>query len=140
MRVREELLDAEEMAAFVVDVLEAMDNEYWRDPEKKLGIIQLSTEFASEGLGDALVDFVDDHHEDVRYSAVEALAKIESDAGREEILTKLSGDESSKRIQVRLADHVIGRGWSLTDEERSALEGVLPDGYAIGKDGALRRG
>lgn len=131
VRVLEDVMSKSAMASFMVAILRDMDNGYWRDPEKKLGLVQISTEFPSDELPEAIAPFLEDHHEELRFAAIDALSKLDSDAGREFIIQQLGGEEDSKRLQVQLCDHVISRGWKLTDEEAETLSGHIPDGYAL---------
>lgn len=129
LRVLEKLWPREMLGDFVAEVLEATDNDYWRDPEKKVGLMQAAAGFPSERISRALLPFVEDHTEEVRYGAVDALLARDFDA-RDVLLARLAGGEESLRVLQRLARGFVDKGWDLGDAT-DAVVGHLPVGWVV---------
>lgn len=138
LQALEELSGRERLAEFLAEVLEQTDNGYWRDPEKKIGLIQLAEQFHNPRLGPAIAPFLEDHTEDIRVKAVDGLLRNDYDNARDAILARLaSGEEEARRVLVRMAEGVANKGWPLEDFE-AAVNEHLPDGFRV-KDGRVVR-
>ncbi len=128
LKALERLWTPELYADFVAEVLENTDNGYWRDPEKKIGLAQIAAALDSERVKLALVPFADDHTEEVRLAAVDALFKA-GDAHSTVLVNRLV-EEESLRIKKRLAEGVAENEWSVADVAEQ-LSGRLPAGFTI---------
>lgn len=140
MRVLEHLLDNDTWTSFLQELLEAMDNGYHRDPERKLGLLQLAVDAKTEGVEAALLPFLDDHHEPVRHQAVEALAMREQPhpAALEALARRLTAEEDSVRVQSRVAALFLERSWVVSPTfEATSLR--LPSGVRLSPTRTLTR-
>ena len=129
VRVLEDLWPRERVDAFLADVLEKTDNDYWRDPEKKIGLLQMVSAIPGERITRGLVPFVEDQLEEVRFKAVDALAQRSADV-RDVLLPRLVSEEESGRIIARLADAFADQAWPVDGVEQ-ALASRLPRGYRV---------
>lgn len=129
LKVLEKLWPADMLADFISEVLENTDTDYWRDPEKKIGLMQIAAPHHGERLSKALLPFVEDHAEEVRFGAVDALMGREFDA-REALLERLAGGEESLRVKQRLAKGFADKGWDLGDRT-DAVIAALPPGFEV---------
>jgi hypothetical protein len=132
LKALEKLWSRDTLAEFLAELLEATDNDYARDPEKKIGLVQFAGQYDHDRVSRALVPFVDDHAEEVRYCAVDALLGRDFDA-REALAERLAGAEESLRVRQRLARGFVDKAWPLGDHAE-AIAGNLPSGYAVKGD------
>ncbi|MCB9508060.1 MAG: hypothetical protein H6698_04945 [Myxococcales bacterium] len=128
-RVLERLWPAEKVESLLAEILEGTDNEYWRDPEKKIGLMQMAIEVSTERVTAALVPFVEDQLEEVRFRAVDALVQRRADIAAA-LLPRLAADEESGRIVALIAKRFADAGWGLGDAA-SAVSARLPRGFAV---------
>jgi HEAT repeat protein len=110
-RVLQRLQTGAECRAFLVALLDGMDNDYWRDPQKKINAVQLATEMEEPEVARALVKFVDDHHEEVRTAAVGALLSFGPDEVARPALSARLATEESVRLRQQLSAGFAARGW-----------------------------
>jgi hypothetical protein len=136
VRVLEDLWPRERVDGFLADVLEKTDNDYWRDPEKKIGLLQMVSAIPGDRITRALLPFVDDQLEEVRFKAVDALVQRAADV-RDVFLPRLAGEEESGRIIARLTEAFAERAWSVQGHEQ-ALAPRLPRGFRV-VDGVVAR-
>lgn len=129
LKVLEKLWSGEMLADFVAEILESTDTDYWRDPEKKVGLMQSAGAHRSERVTQALLPFVEDHHEDVRFGAVDAILGRGYDAS-EQLLPRLAGDEPSLRVRQRIATAFARNAWPLGDRIEDVVAN-LPEGFTV---------
>lgn len=138
MKVLADLLDYQEMIALVCELLESCGADYQRNPEKKQELILRSAELKNEELTVQLLRFVDDLNETIRFLAVEALLKHDYKELIEAPLRERLREEESLRIVKKLADAFAdNQDWKVPDEERADVENILPDEFALHKDGYI---
>lgn len=138
MKVLADLLDYQEMIELVCELLESCGNDYQRNPEKKQELILRSADLKSEQLTVQLLRFVDDLNETIRFLAVEALLKHDYKELIEAPLRERLREEESLRIVKKLADAFAGnQTWKVPDEERADVENILPEEFALHKDGYI---
>jgi HEAT repeat protein len=138
LRVLAKLEGLETSRAFLAELLEQMDNGYWRDPQKKTNIVQTAAEHNDDAIAVALIPFVEDHHEDVRYAALDALLKYGRHEAQEALLARLAEGEESQRLIARLASGFAELDWSVA--ARSEQVGRrLPREFLLGPEGRVVR-
>ena len=131
LQVLQQLWPSDLMAEFVGEILEGLDNEYWRDPEKKVGLMDIAAGFETERVTKALVPFIEDHHENIRYAAASTLLARDIDIA-EVVAARIAGEEESLRVRVLLAKGFAEKGWSL-GEHASAVSADPPQGFSVSK-------
>lgn len=139
VKMLDRLVDAETVIGKLLEVLERMDIEYERDPQRKIQLLATLEERRDPRIADAVVRFLEDANETVRFNAVGALYAQEDDAeAHRDALLEACCKEESVRIRNRILDGFAANGWSIADRAEE-LRAVLPGGFTIDKQGALRK-
>jgi hypothetical protein len=139
VKMLDKLVDAETVIGKLLEVLERMDIEYERDPQRKIQLLATLEERRDPRIADAVVRFIEDANETVRFNAVGALYAQEAEVeAHREVLLEACCKEESVRIRNRILDGFVANGWSIADRAEE-LRAVLPSGFTIDKQGALRK-
>lgn len=125
------------------EVLGNYDAEYERDPTNKQQLLTFLGEFDHEAVGEAVLPFLHDHDETVRFITAEALFKRgDADTARESLLELLiDEEEESLRIKNRIAEGFGESGW-LVKGYRGTVEKTLAamgGEYVVDGKGRIRR-
>jgi len=138
LRLLSEICDHEVTWEVVAEVLQDYDAEYERDPSRKLQLMTFLGEFEDARSVDALLPFLGDHDETVRFVTVEALLKQGDERAREPLLQLMTNEqEESLRIKVRIADGFCDTGWN-TKGFRGTVEKILPAEYVVDGKGRIK--
>ncbi len=129
LQVLVELWPREKLADFIGEILEDMDNDYWRDPEKKVGLMDIASQYDTERISNAMVQFVADHHEDIRYAASTTLLARDIDLS-ETFAARLAGGEESLRVLLLIAKGFSEKGWAL-GKHSDAVSASPPQGFKV---------
>ena len=125
-------------------VIAANDNEYVRDPSRKIQLIDFLGEWPDPRVVHVLLPWFEDMSEDVRFRAVEAiLAQKNEEVGREPLLKlAVKPDEESRRIKIRILDGLHELGWNVHGYKGQVDElcQTLASGHSIDGKGRIRRG
>lgn len=145
LKCLERLLDEDRVVGELLGLLDKMDTEYERNPEKKLQVLTELEERRDSRIVESVRPFLDDVNEPTRFHAVSTLLaqappgkEPQDPSGIRDILLEALRREESMRIRARILDGFIERGWtvgSLHDEVRPKL----PHGYVLDGKGAPRR-
>ena len=127
----------EKRRAFVLDQLRAMNNDYWRSPDRKFAMLQEAAELVDDEVCAALLPFVDDHHEDARIHALGALFGQKFAPAREVMVRRLEVEES-QRISRMILDGFITLGWSVAGAEEVIARKFRWE-YAVNAAGLLEK-
>jgi HEAT repeat protein len=138
LKCLERLLDEEEVTGELLAVLETMDIEYERDPDKKIQILAALEERQDERVVPAVQRFLEDANETARFHAVQTLLAQGDDSVQEPLLATALKEESL-RVRSAILDGFIARNWSAGDR-RDELQAKLPPGYAVDGQGKPRKG
>lgn len=136
VKVLTDLLDRDEMVALVKELLGTCGKEYKRNPEKKQELVLRAADLEDEELTKELLRFLDDPNETIRFLTVEALLNHGFDEIIEEPLRERLAEEESIRIIKKLAEAFADHSdWKIPEDEREDVELMLPDEYAVHKQG-----
>lgn len=138
LRVLSALVPDERVAEVIAELLEEMDTEYTRYPEKKHELVLVAAEHQSERLGRALLPMIEDANEEIRFLTVDAFLKWKSPFAAEAIMKRLAGEEESLRITSHILEHIVDMDWTVKGY-RPKIEERLPEGYAVTRAGTIRR-
>ena len=131
LRLVTDLCDHEGAWAVLEEMLQDYDQEYERDPSRKVQLMTFLGEFADERAVHALIPFLKDDDETVCYVVVEALFKQDDEAAREPLLKLLvDDDDDSLRIKNRIIDGFQQTGWTVKGFRgtvKAMLAGDFPD-------------
>jgi hypothetical protein len=115
------------VVAEVIGLLEGMDTEYARDPQKKIQSLAMLEERRDARIAPAVARFLADANETARFHAVGAiLAQAEGAAMRDALLDAFCRDDSV-RVKNRILDGFIAAGWDVAarrDEVRARRRGA----------------
>ncbi|MBN1946356.1 MAG: hypothetical protein JW797_11820 [Bradymonadales bacterium] len=138
LRVLSNFLSRDRIAEILSELLEEMDTEYTRNPEKKHELVLTAAEYQNERLGRALLPMLDDASEEIRFLAVDAILKAQYPFAMEPIMQRLAGEEESIRIRMHILEQIVQTDWTVKGY-RPSIEENLPEGYAITRTGTIRR-
>ncbi len=128
VKILEKLLSSEEVVTELLAVLETMDTEYERDPEKKIQVVAYLEDRKDPRIVEAVRRFLEDMNETVRFHSVSALlAQDEAESVREALLDMLPTEESV-RIRARVLDGFKSHAWKIPDDRRDAYPPPPPRG------------
>ncbi len=127
MRLVNDLCDRETVWEVLEEVLEDFDPEYERDPSRKIQLMTFLGEYTDERSVDALMPFLEDHDETVRYVTVEGLFQQGDERARKGLLQLLiHPEEESLRIKNRIVEGMIEAGWKVKGF-RGSVERLLTE-------------
>lgn len=143
LKLLEHVANREEAWSILEKVIAANDNEYVRDPSRKIQMIDFLGEFHDARAANSLLQYLEDVDEGVRYHTVEALLHQKNDeVGREPLLQLLIKEsEESRRIKIRILDGLAEVGW-VTHGYKGTVEKVCEEigrGHAVDNKGRIRK-
>jgi hypothetical protein len=134
-RTLKQIVSPDEYKKELLEVLSDFDTEYERNPDRKLQTIVALSETTGEEIADALLRFLGDVDETVRFQTVGALAKLEIEVAREPMLKTLCEDESI-RVRNEVIEAFCHLGWPTTGHKKK-IDALLPKGYKHEKSGKI---
>lgn len=134
-RTLRNIVSDDEYKKELLDVLANFDTEYERNPDRKLQTIMALSETQGAEVADALIRFLGDVDETVRFQTVVALAKLGFEAAREPMLRVMCEDESI-RVRNEAVEAFAQLGWS-TAGFKKKIDDILPTGYRHDKSGRI---
>lgn len=140
MRVLGSLWSRARFEKFLAEVLESNDPEYVRNPEKKIGLMSLAADYPNPEIATALLPFLADINETVRFQTVEALIEQGDNAEglREAMLPRLI-DEESLRIANRIGELFADKKWTTSELDQESLRAALGSNIKLNKDSTLAK-
>lgn len=138
LKILKEIQSEEEVTTTLLELLNGMHTEYERDPQKKIDVIASFEERTDPRVVEAVVRFLDDMNETVRFHAAGAILYQDEAEQAREALAKAFLSEESVRVRMRILDGFISHGWTLGDVKDEA-SGKMPMGYSLGKKGEVRK-
>ncbi len=144
MRVLEDVLPPQDLAAFIQELLSTMDVGYERDPVKKEQLILRSQGYTDyPDLQKEIARFTISDNEDIRFQSVSAVVKRDEEWARDSLRANLRIEDSG-RIQSMVCDRMAQKGWTAledleNDELRTEIKEALPPQYHLTEDGLIRR-
>lgn len=138
LKVMRSLLDDEEYVAELVDLLEKHDTEYARNVEPKVQLIIALGEVVNDEARAAVLPFLDDVNETVRFHAVQT-SFAQGDPACLPAMAKLLEGEESVRIKNEVAKGALARGWAFPADLRESVQSSLRDteDYALDSAGKV---
>ena len=138
LKILREIQSEEQVTTTLLQLLSTMDTEYERDPHKKIDVIATFEEHKDPRVVEAVVRFLGDMNETVRFHAAGAIFHQDDAEQARDALTKAFLAEESVRVRMRILDGYIDRGWDL-DGVKEAAAAKMPAGYTLGKKGEIRK-
>jgi hypothetical protein len=140
LRILEKLATPDQLHETVVELCQRNDNEYVRDPSKKIQLLTFMGEHRDERFAALLVPYLEDMDEGVRFTTVESLIKQKNETVPREPLLKhfVKPEEESGRIKIRVAEGFADLGWEVKGF-RGTVEKLLGDGFYVDGKGHIKR-
>ena len=143
LKVLHEVAPPDQAWPILADLCERNDNTYTRDPSKKIQLLVYLGEQSDPRAAKALVPYLTDMDEGVRFVTVEALLRHKDvDSAREPLLQLLTNDkEESRRIKKRIIDGFADLGWDVkgfSGTVEKMLADLLP-GARLDNHGKIKR-
>jgi HEAT repeat protein len=139
LKMLEKLLSNDEVVAELLSLLEGMTTDYERDPDKKIQVVAYLEDRQDERIVPAVMRFLEDANETVRFHAVGALFAQEDPSPAFDALMDLVVDEESVRVRVRSFAGLSEAGFKIPEARRDAVRKMLPEGFALDQDGTPRQ-
>ena len=132
------LLPADELAAFLFEVLQDGDAVAIRGP-KAVQIIDFLAGLDTEGIAAGVARCLTSSDDTVRIAAVAALRTYAEPATRDALLEALvSDEEDSVRVRIAISELFADLEWEIRGH-RPGVERVLPDGFRVSSRGRILR-
>jgi hypothetical protein len=143
LKVLHAVADKDAQWPILADLCERNDNTYTRDPSKKIQILHYLGESDDPRAGTALLPYLEDIDEGVRYVTVEGLIQHKkAEESREPLIQLvLNPKEESRRIKKRILDGIADLGWDVKGYS-GQVEKMLPDllpGARLDNHGKIKR-
>lgn len=143
LRMVNEICDHETSWSVLAEVLQDYEPEYERDPTRKLQLMTFLGEFKDTRAMEALLPYLEDDDEGVRYTTVESLFKQRDEVAREPLLKLMTNEEEeSLRIKHRIAEGFLETGWNVKGFRGTVeklLATSLPEFHLDGKGRVKRK-
>lgn len=143
LKVLHEVAAGDAAWPILADLCERNDNTYTRDPSKKIQLLVYLGEQSDPRAVKALVPYLTDMDEGVRFVTVEALLRHkDAETAREPLLHLLTNEkEESRRIKRRIIDGFADLGWDVkgfSGTVEKMLADLLP-GARLDNHGKIKR-
>ena len=130
-RALKQLLSKDDLIDFLVEILEAIGPEYVRQPERKEQMVLAAKDFNNlERVTRAVVPYLDDHLETIRFITVETLLSSDFDFVCEPLLECLA-EEDSQRVITRILEGFTEKGWTVSDDHTESVKAKLSGGFVL---------
>lgn len=143
VKMLRKIVDREKLVSELLALLSTFDTGYARHADRKAQIIAELEEETDPRVPPAVVPFLKDFSEDVRFQAVRTLFRQGDAQVGAAPLAKLFVDDDSARIRSTIVDGFAESQWAvpteLRDPFRAALRTVPTGPWTLTADGTLRR-
>ncbi len=134
LKMLDRLAVPDEVLAVLLGLLEKMDTEYERDPQRKLQVLAELEQRKGPAVVEAVLPFSEDVNETARFHAIGAVLAQENAQDGKDAVLKVYPREESQRVKVRIVEGCAQRGWGFSHEPAS-----LPDGWMLDASGVPKR-
>ena len=136
LRVLRRIVPADEIVDELLGILDQFDLEYVRDPEPKIQLISILSEYQSGDVREAVEPFLGDVSEPVRFKAVSTVFAMNDPASVASLVAALE-DEESVRIRNSIAQGLAQKAWVVPEPLRATCSAGLPDSHRL-SDGIVK--
>lgn len=131
--IRGIVTEADKLELVLLGILDEFDTDYMRNPEPKVQLMQALGDFSSEDVRVACEPFLMDTSEDVRFAAVSTVMGCGSPESLDSLIEAMA-EEESLRIKNRIAAGIAQAGWTISADQREALQAACPPGFSLSED------
>lgn len=132
LRLLSEMPDHDKVWPVLEELCQRHDNTYTRDPEPKAQLVHFLGEFQDERACKALLPYLDDVDENVRFNAVEALlAHGKAEVALAPLVEHVQKPtEESRRIKRRILEGFAEASWELGKDRSAEFQKLCDDLYS----------
>lgn len=129
LKILEQVARGEEFQKVLEQLCEQNDNNYVRDPNKKIQLVHFMGEHREPTIAKLLIPYLEDIDEGVRFKAVQALLHQAQPDVVVEPLCKLllRPTEESRRIKIRILEGFAEAQFAFSQKDRAAIVQVAKD-------------
>lgn len=138
IKALDKITTPEVVVGYLLDVLAGMDIEYERDPERKNQILTALAEHKDPRIEQAVVRFLEDSNETVRFNTVAVLAAQDAIASQQLPIVSCLCTEDSVRVRNRIFDALAAAKVSVSPQEE-AVKARLTANYLLEPSGIPRK-
>jgi HEAT repeat protein len=140
LKMLERIAGPEMLVERLLELLQAMDVEYERDPQKKIQVLAELEDRRDPRIASTVERFLSDANETVRFHAASTLLAQADAAAHQAALVKQVEQEESVRVRVRILEGFAKAGWAI-ENPSDALRSRLPAGFSLDAKGVpVRKG
>ena len=138
MRILSDLLEFDDFAAFVAELLDNCHTDYEQNPEKKQALILRTSEFQHDLTAKALPRFLGDMNETIRFLTVESILSQKDPSLHLDPICEQLAEEESLRIVKKIAEAFnANHNWLVPEPLRESVGEALPDEYGVHDKGHI---
>lgn len=142
IKMLKSMLPREELVGELIDFLSTYDTGYEKNSERKGQIIAALEEEMDPRVPAAVLPFLEDFTEDIRFAAVRTLVAQGDEIARPPLF-KMLVEDSSARIRAVVVEGLAERGWTIDPAQRDQVARLLqtvPGGpWIVTKDQKIGR-
>lgn len=135
-RTLSELIPNEERIEFLVELLNTIGPDYVRNPERKEQLILVVKSFNEDSIGRAVLPYLADDNETIRFVAAETVIVQAHDYGIEALADRFDV-ETSGRVLTLIAEAFRDKEWTIPEAKREAVSSHLPSGMRLNSSGVI---
>jgi hypothetical protein len=138
VKILDKIAPQDFVVANLLALLETMDIEYQRDPERKNQILTTLSERKDPRIEAAVVRFLGDMNETVRFNTVAALSMQDAIASQSQAIIACLCTEDSVRVRNRIFDALATAKVSVSPQEEQ-VKARLTQNYTLDSDGVPKK-
>jgi hypothetical protein len=130
VKILDQIVTPDLVVAQMLDLLSRMDTEYERDPQRKIQMLTSLAERKDPRVAEAVVRFLGDSNETVRFTAVGAIVGQDATAAHSAALIACLCGEDSVRVRNRILDAFASAAISVSPEQEK-VKARLTAGFTL---------
>lgn len=138
VKMLERIAGPEALIERLLELLQTMDTEYERDPQKKIQVLAELEDRSDPRIAATVERFLADANETVRFHAASTLLGQADAAAYRAALVHRVEQEESVRVRVRILDGFVKAGWAIENASPGLLA-RLPAGFSLDSKGVPAR-
>lgn len=138
VRILAAVLPGPEFVGTCLEVLQKLGNEYTREPEKKVVLLQSLADKDDPRIAPALVPFLQDFSDEVKLAAMSVLAPLKYEPAREPLLQLIASEDSGRRVKLA-AISAAHQSEFAVQGYREKVEKALSEPYFVDKSGQIKK-
>ena len=138
IKILDKIATPDLVVGYLLELLSGMDTEYQRDPERKNQILSTLAERKDARIEEAVVRFLGDMNETVRFNTVAALSAQDVIAKQREPIVACLCAEDSVRVRNRIFDALATAKASVSPQDEQ-VKAKLTQGWSLDASGVPKK-